>query len=139
MTDAEREMVLRRARDTLAAALPEAWEIYAYGSFARADEWPDSDIDLAVLLPAGRKIRSRFELISRVAAEVGRDVDIVDLREVGLDLVMEVLRDGRALLTRLEAETIAWESEQITAYADFKPRREALLAMYLQEPLRNQT
>jgi predicted nucleotidyltransferase len=56
MTEADRQRIFTAARDALLAALPDVWAIYVYGSFARGDEWPNSDIDLAVLLPADRQI-----------------------------------------------------------------------------------
>jgi len=38
MTEVDRQRILTAARDTLLAALPDVWAIYAYGSFARGDE-----------------------------------------------------------------------------------------------------
>lgn len=131
----DRDRMLSEVRDALSAALPEAWAIYVYGSFARGDEWPHSDLDIGVLLPPGRALLDRLELAERISRRIGRDVDLVDLRHAGLDLVREVLRDGIALEERSPADTLAWEAEQMTAYADFKPRRAALLSMYLREPL----
>lgn len=135
MDTSDRDRVFAEARDALIAALPEAWAIYVYGSFARGDEWPDSDLDLAVLLPPGRTIIDRLDLADRISHRVGRDVDLVDLRRAGLDLVREVLRDGRALRVQSATDTLAWEAEQMTAYADFSVRRAALVSMYLREPL----
>jgi predicted nucleotidyltransferase len=51
METTERDEVLASARDALPAALPDAWAIYVFGSFASGEEWPGSDLDLAVLLP----------------------------------------------------------------------------------------
>ena len=61
---------------------------------------------------------------------------MVSLRHAGLDLIIEVLREGRLLFTRNEMLTLVWEAERMTDYADFNPRRAALIAMYLREPLR---
>ncbi|MGH8261654.1 MAG: type VII toxin-antitoxin system MntA family adenylyltransferase antitoxin [Steroidobacteraceae bacterium] len=135
MLAAERDRLLAKARDALASALPEAWAIYVYGSFGRGDDWPESDLDLAVLLPPGHTLGDRFDLASRISRVVGREVDLADLRRAGLDLVREVMRDGRPLRVQSEADTLAWEAEQMTAYADFEPRRAALLSLYLREPL----
>src|ERR1700677_3813255 len=56
MPDTDRQLILSAARDALLAAFPNAWAIYVYGSFARSDESPASDIDLAVLLPQEENI-----------------------------------------------------------------------------------
>ena len=136
MTDSELKALLTIAGNELAAAVPQAWAVYAYGSFARGDEWPDSDIDLAVLMPPGQAMPDRLGLMSNVAQRIGHDVDLADLRRTGLDLAMEVIRDGRPLWVRQPDATLQWEVQQMADYADFQPRRAAILRAYLHEPLR---
>ena len=137
MIDAERDNLLAAAGGELAAALPQAWAVYAYGSFARGEEWPDSDLDLAVLMPPGEPLPDRLGLIARVSRRIGREVDLADLRRAGLDLAMEVIRDGRPLLVRRRDATLQWEAQQMTDYADFQPRRADIIAAFLREPLRS--
>ena len=60
----------------------------------------------------------------------------MNLRQANLDLVHEVLREGHQLLLRQESEVLGWEAERMTDYADFNPRRAAILARYRDEPLR---
>jgi UTP:GlnB (protein PII) uridylyltransferase len=52
----EGKRLFEAARTTLLATLPNVWAIYVYGSFARGEEWPQSDLDLAVLLPPEQTI-----------------------------------------------------------------------------------
>ena len=132
MTDAERETLIAAAGQELAEALPQAWAIDAYGSFARGEAWPNSDLDLAVLMPPGERLPDRVELLARL----GCDVDLADLRQGGLDLAMEVLNDGRALLVRRRDETLEWEGRQLTDYEDFQPRRAGIIDAFLHDPLR---
>jgi predicted nucleotidyltransferase len=51
MTQSEQQAIFDTARDTVLATLPDVWAVYVYGSFARGEDWPDSDLDIAVLLP----------------------------------------------------------------------------------------
>ncbi len=136
MTDVERENLLAIAGNELATALPQAWAVYVYGSFARGDEWPNSDLDIAVLMPPGQEIPDRLEVMSTVARRIGRDVDLADLRRTGLDLAIEVIRDGRPLWVRQRDATLQWEIQQMSDYADFQPRRAAIMRAFLHEPLR---
>lgn len=136
MNDAIRTHLVSAAGKALSAALPDAWAIYVYGSFARGDSGPGSDLDLAVLLPRGQKIPDRLSLMATVAAQVGCDVDIVNLREAGLDLIHELLRDGQTLHIRCPDEVLGWEAERMSEYAEFNPRRADIVSRYLQEPLR---
>jgi predicted nucleotidyltransferase len=117
MSQAEREHTLAAARDALVAALPDAWAIYVFGSFARGDEWPGSDLDLAILLPPGRRMEDLLGVVSDVSARVHRDVDIVDLRRAGDVLRREVLMDGRALHVSEPDQVLAWEAAAMSRYA----------------------
>jgi predicted nucleotidyltransferase len=113
----EREEVLTAARDALLAALPDAWAIYVFGSFASGEEWPGSDLDLAVLLPPARRIENLLEVMGTVSAQVHRDVDIVDLRRAGDVLRSEVLSGGRPLHVSQPDHVLAWEAAAMSRYA----------------------
>lgn len=117
MTEADRQRILTAARETLLAALPDVWAIYVYGSFARGDEWPNSDVDLAVLLPADRQIEDLLGLMSEVSLRTQRDVDLVDLRKVGDVLRREVFEDGRTLFISQPDAVLAWEASAMSRYA----------------------
>jgi predicted nucleotidyltransferase len=101
---------MNSAARIVADALPDAWAIYVFGSAARGDDTPESDLDLAVLLPPGSSIPDKLGLITDVAVAIGRDVEIVDLRRANLDLVHALLNEGRQLLVRREEETLVWEA-----------------------------
>jgi|SRR6185437_5551584 len=117
MSQAERERILAAAREALLAALPEAWAIYVFGSFARGEEWPRSDLDLAVLLPPERRIEDLLDVMSRLSGQVHRDVDVVDLRRAGDVVRREVLMDGRTLYVSEPDQVLAWEASAMTRYA----------------------
>lgn len=120
MSQTEREHILAAARDSLLAALPDAWAIYVFGSFARAEDWPGSDLDLAVLLPPTRRIEDLLGVMSGVSARVHRDVDVVDLRRAGDVLRREVLLDGRTLYVSEPDQVLAWEAAAMSRYARYR-------------------
>ena len=80
LTDAERETLFAAADQELADALPQPWASYAHGSFARGEQWPNSDLDLAVRMPAGERLPDRLGLLARLSARLGCDVDLTDWR-----------------------------------------------------------
>lgn len=61
-----------------------------FGSRARGDARPGSDVDVAVL---GDGIDS-LRLAAELSRELGLDVDVVDLADPSIPLVRAVLRDG---------------------------------------------
>lgn len=117
MTDTERMQMFAAARDAVLAALPEAWAIYVYGSFASGDEWPQSDLDLAVLLPPQQSIPDPFDLMGEIALRVGRDVDFVDARQVGDVIRREILEHGRPIYVSEPGRVLSWEASAMSRYA----------------------
>ena len=117
MSPTERDDILTAARDALLAALPDAWAIHVFGSFACGEEWPGSDVDLAVLLPPARRIENLCDVIGGVSALIHREVDIVDLRRAGDVLRHEVLLQGRPLYVSEPDQVLAWEAAAMSRYA----------------------
>jgi predicted nucleotidyltransferase len=82
MSDADRQHTIDTARAALLTTFPDAWAIYVYGSFARGDDSPSRDIDLAILLGPDEKISDLLAVLSDVSSRVHREIDLVDLRKV---------------------------------------------------------
>jgi uncharacterized protein len=116
MTETERELMLAAARDALLEALPDIWALYVHGSFARGEDWPQSDVDIAVLLPPERQIPDLLQLIGDVSVRIGRDVDLVDLRRAGDVLRREVLEKGRAIHVSEPDSVLDWEASAISRF-----------------------
>jgi predicted nucleotidyltransferase len=72
-------------RDVL-SHYPTAQGIYLFGSYGTADERPDSDVDIALLLPLGEAERVGHLALSalhlQLSAALGRDVDLLNARLV---------------------------------------------------------
>jgi uncharacterized protein len=116
-----------QARDALRAALPDVQAIYLYGSAARGDAGPASDVDIGVVLPPGQVLTNRLDLMARLAAVLGSEVDLVDLRQAGDFLRMEVLREGRTLYVRDAEQLLEWEARAMSSYCDHRFRIRELL------------
>ncbi len=73
---------LRARRDEILriSAARGAREVYVFGSIARGESRPDSDIDLLVEMDLGRSVLDLSELILDLQDALGRPVDIVEIR-----------------------------------------------------------
>ncbi len=111
--------------------LPTVHTAYLFGSQARGEALPSSDIDVAVMCAQPLSALERFDAQERLAAELDRDVDLVDLRQASTVLRMQVLRDGRLLVDHApdqrERAEVAWISE----YSDLSIWRAGILADWI--------
>jgi predicted nucleotidyltransferase len=127
-------------RSVIQAALEPRAEVldgYVFGSVARGDDGPNSDIDIAVFLepstehdlgPWGR----RASLLSDLMAALGRnDVDLVVLNDASPLLWRQVLRDGDRVLSRDLAATTTREARAISRWCDWKPVQDRIDALLL--------
>ena len=121
-------------RDRLAERLarlldphPEILEAYLFGSYARGQEQPHSDIDVAVYVDEARIDNSGFgyraRLTTDLMAGIGfNDVDVVLLNHAPPVLYHRVLRDGVRLLSRDLPATTTREGQALSRYCDFVPQ-----------------
>lgn len=121
--DATRPLV-----DPIRAALSgrlEVLEAYLFGSHARGDAQPHSDVDVAVYVsrvpdsPFGYDAELAAELMTRVGAD---RVDVVILNHASPLLYHRVLRDGVRVLARDLVATTVREGQALSRYCDYVPQ-----------------
>ncbi|MDO3378364.1 type VII toxin-antitoxin system MntA family adenylyltransferase antitoxin [Geoalkalibacter halelectricus] len=90
----------------LAHAVPGLLAVYRFGSFGTPGERKESDIDLAFLAEAPVPNITRWNLAQELASTVGRNVDLVDLRQATTVMRMQVVAQGtRFTLPRMAGST----------------------------------
>jgi predicted nucleotidyltransferase len=93
--------ISRQITRIILAHYPDVQGIYLFGSFHTDDEWPDSDVDLALLLPPLAAKLERNLALSGCAAELadllGKDVDLLNVRTVSTVFKKEIVAKGRLL------------------------------------------
>lgn len=115
-----RERLTRRLR-----AEPGVLAAWVFGSIARGDARPDSDLDVAVFL--GRFDRPKtlddlpLDLEADLASIAGREVQVVVVDWAPYDLVHRVLRDGILLLDEDRSARIRFEVDRRNRYFDMLP------------------
>ena len=116
------------ALQILRQRLPGLQAAYAFGSAARGEAHPESDLDLAVLLPTPLAPMDRFDAQEAVASVVGRDVDLVDLRAASTVMQVEVIGTGLVLLDVAPEARETFEMIALSQYALLNEERAGILA-----------
>jgi predicted nucleotidyltransferase len=78
-------------------ALPGCLALYVFGSRAEGTAGPESDLDLAVLVPGTLDPVLRWRLAGDLAGKAGCEVDLVDFRSASTVLQYRILTTGRRL------------------------------------------
>jgi predicted nucleotidyltransferase len=115
-----------RLRGLLESAPAQVIAAYLYGSRARGENRPDSDLDLALLLaaPPLPKLRSVAREVEDLVERAERvPVEAVVLNRAPVDLVHRVLRDGVIVLDRDRPARLRFEVQTRNEYFDLAPLR----------------
>lgn len=110
-----------RLRDALRNAPADVLCAYLFGSVAREEAGPRSDVDVAVLYakaPGGGLASGPLDLEAALERAAGRPVQLVVLNRAPADLAHRVLRDGRLLLDRDRPGRLRFEVAKRNEYFD---------------------
>ena len=105
MTVDANDALIAEARRRLAAAAPDA-RVILFGSRARGEERPDSDLDLLVIEPELKSRRAEFVRLREALGDLGVPIDLVVLSAKYADerarvrgtMVNEAIQGGRVLV-----------------------------------------
>lgn len=121
-----RDEIIDRLRTALSSR-PEVREAYLFGSWARGEAQPHSDVDVAVFVEPADLPSTMFgygaELATDLMAALATSrVDVVLLADAPPLLYHRVLRDGIRLLSRDLRETTVREGRALSRYCDYVPQ-----------------
>ncbi|SIS99469.1 MAG: nucleotidyltransferase domain-containing protein [Thalassolituus maritimus] len=103
--------------------------LYLFGSQASGDARSDSDWDIAFLADGDLDNVSRWHIAEELAAELGQDVDLVDLKEASTVLKMQIVQKGR-LLYGASLEADLFTASTMTQYGHLQESRADILKAY---------
>ena len=114
-------------------AHPDAQAIYRYGTWDTAFERPDSDVDVAVLLPHAAALRAdrwHWHLLAvAIAGAAGAEhADLVNLRRVDTSLQAEILRTGRLTYSGDDDARLGFEALVLSMYQKLNAERAGIRA-----------
>lgn len=112
---------------TLSDAIPDLIAVYQFGSTVEGNEHPGSDLDLAVLASRSLDNVRRWTLQEELAAQLHRDVDLVDLVAASTVMQMQVLSRGTVLKEWDRTARQRFEMQVYSAYALLNEERAGIL------------
>ena len=107
--------------------------IVLFGSQARRDAMPGSDVDVAVSVPRAthsERLELKLNLIGRLTGP-GRDFDIVVVEDVGWSLRFRIAHDGVVLYEREDGLWDKFVESVILYYPDWRVFEERFLEEFL--------
>lgn len=107
--------------------IPDVLAIYLFGSAAAGELRRDSDIDLAVLLPAALPVERLWSLAQLLAVSAGRDVDLIDLQSTSTVMQAQIVSTGKRLYCANELLCAEFEDRVYSDYARLNEERRYIL------------
>lgn len=111
----------------LGQAVPDLLAAYRFGSLGTSAERQKSDIDLAFLADAPVPNITRWNLAQELAAILGMDVDLVDLRQATTVMRLQVIAHGTRICCTDESRVGTFEDMVFSAYARLNEERRGIL------------
>ena len=112
---------------TILEHYPITQAVYLFGTYGTADEWPDSDVDIAILLPPDEARRQPQLMLTpchyALADALGKPVDLLNAREVSTVFQNEIIESGRRLYCADEYTAVEFDMLTLSFYQRLNEER----------------
>ncbi len=117
---------------TLREDYPKLQAIYLFGSWGTADEWPDSDVDIALLLPPDEAktldLRRLIDSQIRLESVLRKPVDLLNARQISTVFQKEITMADRRIYTANAYAADEFEMLALSFYQKLNKERAEVLA-----------
>lgn len=114
----------------------ETQAIYLFGSYDTESEWPDSDIDIGLLLPPLQAGTESFSALTpcceAIADSFGKNVDLINIRQASTVFQKEITTTGRLIYCADKYATDEFEMLALSYYQKLNEERREILESFLQ-------
>ena len=101
--------------------------IMLFGSFAKGTSRIDSDIDLAYFSKEQLSSYERFLLANELAEIAGREVDLIDLKQIDTVFTMQIFSQGIPIFIQDENEYTRQKMRAFSMYATLSEQRASVI------------
>jgi uncharacterized protein len=118
--------------DTIRTHSPNVQAVYLFGSYGTEQQWPDSDADIALLLPPDEAKRAGSLVMSELRASLerllGKDVDLINLRRVSTVFQKQIIQADRRIFCADPYAADEFEMLVLSFYHKLNEERAAVMA-----------
>jgi len=119
---------------TILKHYPDVQAIYLFGTYGTEDEWPDSDVDIAILLPHDQAKKEKNIILSRCRFELEydlhREVDLLNARGVSTVFQKEIIFGGNLIYCADRYAVDEFEMLVISYYQKLNEERKEILESF---------
>ena len=119
--------IVQKASHCLRAQLPNLVRLYLFGSLASGLDSQKSDLDLAFLCNGKISDQQCFDIQERIAQQINRNVDLVQLLNASTVFRYQILSTGTLLFCADEKKSNAFEAQVFAAYLRFSEERQPII------------
>jgi len=113
---------------------PDVQGVYLFGSYGTENQWPGSDVDIALLLPhAQAGLKSNLHLSPcrmDLESALRREVDLVNLRQVTTVFQKEIIAEGQLIYCADSYAVDEFEMMVISFYQKLNDERREILEAF---------
>ncbi|MFZ5997800.1 MAG: type VII toxin-antitoxin system MntA family adenylyltransferase antitoxin [Nitrospirota bacterium] len=113
---------------------PDVQAIYLFGTYGTEDEWPGSDVDIALLFPPAeaKEIKNLFmgECQRELESFLKKDVDLINVRTVSTVFQKEIIANGRLLYCADSYAVDEFEMLVLSYYQKLNEERSEILQSF---------
>lgn len=125
-----------KIKQTILAHFPDSQAIYLFGSFGTENEWKNSDVDIALLLPLTTAKQTSFldlwELQLVLERVLRKEVDLINLRQVTTVFQKEIIMTDRRIFCADVYTADEFEMLTMSYYQKLNEERAGILAEFAQ-------
>ncbi|MEW6262360.1 MAG: nucleotidyltransferase domain-containing protein [Thermodesulfobacteriota bacterium] len=120
--------------ETVLVHYPAVQGIYLFGSYGTENEWPDSDVDLALLLPPEQAKKEKNLVLSECRFDLekalSKEVDLLNARLVSTVCQKEIIAGGELIYCSDRYAVDEFEMLVISYYQKLNEERREILESF---------
>lgn len=101
--------------------------VILFGSYARGDQRPDSDVDIAIKTKKKISKKEMFEMTQELEQLLKKDIDLIDLNAISDSFRYEILMNGQTLYCEDSYQFDLYKLDMFREYLELNESRKDII------------